>query len=183
MHIDQVHKLGTDKSVELSRVTSLASRPLARATRPLTPSLSSCGCRRIENALPGRESFDVEIYGMEGVPADALAAWKKKQAEEHGEPAVEHVKRPRYNFQPLSAVELRAQLAQHKALMSGTPLNAPGAATGGVVNGQPGAPPGPPPMAFGLMPPPPPGFSAPPPGFMPPPPGFIPPPFAGFPPG
>jgi hypothetical protein len=27
---------------------------------------------RIENALPGRESFDIEIYGMEGIPCKLL---------------------------------------------------------------------------------------------------------------
>lgn len=29
---------------------------------------------RVPNAKPGRESTDIEIYGMQGIPADILAA-------------------------------------------------------------------------------------------------------------
>lgn len=31
-------------------------------------------CYRVPNAKEGRESTDIEIYGMEGIPPDALAA-------------------------------------------------------------------------------------------------------------
>lgn len=161
---------------------------------------------RIENTLPGRESFDIEIYGMEGIPPADLAAWKKRNAEETGQSQQENrPKKPKYSTAPLTAAEIQSQLAAHKALMSGQPL--PGTlAPGGY---------GVPPPGFGM----PPGFMAPPPFMMgygiflflgsriishsrtllfrnlrmpPPPPGFIPPvsgmpfpppPFAGFPPG
>lgn len=31
-------------------------------------------CDRVPNAKAGRESTDIEIYGMQGIPADVLAA-------------------------------------------------------------------------------------------------------------
>lgn len=139
--------------------------------------------RRIENALPGRDSFDIEIYGMEGIPAADLAAWKKRQGDTTGAAATEHrPKKLKYSTAPLTAEEIRVQLAAHKALMSGQPV--PGS-----------LPPlgyGVPPPSFGIPPPgfpgflPPPGMPAPPPGFIPPQPGmmpFPPPPFGALPPG
>ncbi|KDE04092.1 hypothetical protein MVLG_05462 [Microbotryum lychnidis-dioicae p1A1 Lamole] len=160
---------------------------------------------KIENALPGRDTFEVEIYGMEGIPAADLAEWKKKQEEELGVTAEQQrSKKPKYDHRPLSASEIRAQLAQHKALMSGQPLPPmPGQYMGPPPqmqmqpHGQPMMPQGffngP---SYGAPPPqhqpphnysggPPPNFSAPPPGFIPPPPGIpLPPPgFPGFPPG
>ncbi|SCV67777.1 BQ2448_5388 [Microbotryum intermedium] len=149
---------------------------------------------RIENALPGRDTFEVEIYGMEGIPAADLAEWKKKQEEEMGVTAEQQrSKKPKYDHRPLSASEIRAQLAQHKALMSGQPLPpAPGQFRPPPPqmqmppHGQPMMPPGffngP---SYGGPPPPqhqpPHNFSAPPPNFSAPPPGFIPPPPPGFP--
>ncbi|GAA6009335.1 hypothetical protein JCM11491_004277 [Sporobolomyces phaffii] len=138
------------------------------------------GTDKIENALPGRESFDVEIYGMEGVPAADLAAWKKRQAEESGVPLPDdqqRPKKPRFAQVALTPAEAKAQLAAHRALMglvpnvadiAPTPLAVPVAQT----------PLAPPPIA-GMpgLPPPPPGF-APPPGFIPPPGMPFPPPFA-----
>ncbi|KAL8278370.1 hypothetical protein RQP46_009262 [Phenoliferia psychrophenolica] len=159
VHIDQVHKLGTDKYA--------------------TP-------HRIENALPGRDSFDIEIYGMEGIPAADLAAWKKRTGDTTGQAATEHrPKKPKYSTAPISAEDMRAQLAAHKALMSGQPI------PGSVPVGGYGVPP----PGFGLppgIPPPPPGMFPPfpfslPPGIPPPPPGmmlpFPPPPFGALPPG
>ena len=136
---------------------------------------------RIENALPGRTSFDIEIYGMEGIPASDLAAWKRRTAESNGQqPQDPRPKKAKYSTAPLTAAELKIQLATHKALMSGLPFA--GAAL-------PFPPPGfpMPPMGF-PGPPPPPGFVPPPFMGMPGPPGsapfpFPPPPFAGFPPG
>ncbi|GAA5946458.1 hypothetical protein JCM3765_000252 [Sporobolomyces pararoseus] len=153
------------------------------------------GTDKIENALPGRESFDIEIYGMEGVPAADLAAWKKRQAEESGMPNPEdqqRQKKPRYAQVALTPAEAKAQLAAHRALMGLTPnvatvlpspLAAPAAPTPLAAPSIPAPLPGMP-----GLPPPPPGF-APPPGFVPPPgmpfppPGFpgLPPPPPGFP--
>ncbi|GAA5952270.1 hypothetical protein JCM10213_005187 [Rhodosporidiobolus nylandii] len=153
---------------------------------------------RIENALPGRDSFDIEIYGMEGVPGPDLAAWKKRQAEELGLPNPEEqkAKRPRYAQVALTPAEARAQLAAHRELMGitsavpvtvipapagvpppgfGTPIAASAAAN--VVPPPPGMsiPPG--------MPPPPAGIPFPPPGFPLPPPGMALPPGIAPPPG
>ncbi|GAA6037210.1 hypothetical protein JCM8097_008622 [Rhodosporidiobolus ruineniae] len=169
------------------------------------------GTDKIENALPGRDSFDIEIYGMEGVPAPDLAAWKKRQAEELGvpNPDEQRAKRPRFAQVALTPAEARAQLAAHKELMFGiSPIAVPLApATANVLlptapaagtpnplmksaNGTP-LPPPPPGMQLppGIAPPP---FQLPglpggiplPPGVAPPPPGFpFPPPGIPLPPG
>lgn len=90
VHIDQVHKLGTD---------------------------------RIANAVPGRDSFDIEIYGMEGVPAQDLKEWKRKKALEAGvDPAaqgVQAVNKPKINKGIISPDDLKMQLGVHKDLMEG----------------------------------------------------------------
>ncbi|KAI5481645.1 hypothetical protein MNV49_002871 [Pseudohyphozyma bogoriensis] len=166
VHIDQVHKLGTD---------------------------------RIENALPGRDSFDIEIYGMEGIPAPDLAAWKKRHAEETGQVVQKPPsKRPKIANVPLTAAELKAQLAAHKALMSGKPLSGSalqafpppppgfGVAPSGTTLVAPylpfGLPPGMPQPPLGVIIPPVPGFPPPGTSLPPPPPGFIPPPGTSLPP-
>src|ERR1700761_7156329 len=41
---------------------------------------------RIENALPGRNGYDVEIFGMEGIPAADVSAYKRKKEAEFGLP-------------------------------------------------------------------------------------------------
>lgn len=161
--------------------------------------LTQTAAHRIDNALPGRESFDFEIYGMEGVPADDLRAWKDARDERLGIKARElKPKRPRAWLIALTDEEAKRLLADHRARMYGTvapsshPAPPPGFGGGGggtplpppqgLGNGSPfpmGIPP--PPGGFaalpgGVLPPPPPGFK-PPPGlagmpFPPPPPGF-----------
>lgn len=37
---------------------------------------------RVPNAKPGRESTDIEIYGMQGIPPDVLAAHYGEEGEE-----------------------------------------------------------------------------------------------------
>ncbi|GAA5900038.1 hypothetical protein JCM8208_005574 [Rhodotorula glutinis] len=166
------------------------------------------GTDKIENALPGRESFDIEIYGMEGIPAGDLAAWKRRTAEELGLPNPDDLKpkKPRFPQVALTQEEARTQLAAHKLLMGiGVPATPAVAAIPPQQQQQqqqqaspmPGAPlPGmpPPPPGFSLPPgirappgglpfPPPPGFSLPP-GIAPPPPGMpLPPGFPAPPPG
>ncbi|PLW18015.1 hypothetical protein PCANC_07179 [Puccinia coronata f. sp. avenae] len=122
---------------------------------------------RIENAMPGRDTFDVEIYGMEGVPANDLADWKRRKAEAMGiEPESQKRKRPKIYLGVISPKELRSQLQQHRALMNGI--------SAGILS-RPAAPP------FAGLPPsiptsassvPPPGLFAPSSAPMPPPPGF-----------
>ncbi|KWU44110.1 hypothetical protein RHOSPDRAFT_5847, partial [Rhodotorula sp. JG-1b] len=78
------------------------------------------GTDKIENALPGRESFDIEIYGMEGIPAADLAAWKRRTAEELGLPNPDDPTRPKkhqWAQVALTPAEAKQQLAAHKALM------------------------------------------------------------------
>ncbi|EAU92092.1 zinc finger protein 207 [Coprinopsis cinerea okayama7 len=147
---------------------------------------------RIENALPGRDGYEVEIFGMEGIPAPDVADYKRRKEIELGLTAGSisqpQPKRAKIENRPLSEEELRAQLEAHKALMgnASTSTDAAGAAAAGVpgqaVYGAPAQaysvpPPGvTPPVGMGVTPPPgvpPPGFA--PPGFAPP----FPPPFPG----
>lgn len=134
----------------------------------------------IDNALPGRESFDIEIYGMVGIPEADLAEWQDRKAK-RGENGAQGrfgnggtgIQRPKIDKGVISKEQLRIQLEAHKALMSG---KAP--------------PPGTAQALFGFAPPPAIGFppNVPPPGFNPsiPPPPLMsqrpPPPFSGPPP-
>ncbi|KAL0946361.1 hypothetical protein HGRIS_012594 [Hohenbuehelia grisea] len=167
---------------------------------------------RIENALPGRDGYEVEIFGMEGIPAPDVADYKRRKEIELGLAAGSisqpPAKRPKIENRALTEEELKAQLEAHKALMgSGTDMgaSAPTADAGAVYGAPPqayAAPPMPAALAPPGMPPffpggpPPPGFPGappfPPPGMMglppgPPPPGFgmppFPPPPGMFPPG
>jgi len=163
---------------------------------------------RIENALPGRDGYEVEIFGMEGIPAPDVADYKRRKEIELGlNPGTISQppnKRPKVENRLLSEDELKAQLEAHKALMGASdPANAPpptDTSSGGVYGAPPqayaappmpamispptisppgGIPPGPPGAHPPFMPP----FAVPPftPGMMPSmPPGGIPPP--GFPP-
>ncbi|ESK89021.1 zinc finger protein 207 [Moniliophthora roreri MCA 2997] len=157
---------------------------------------------RIENALPGRDGYEVEIFGMEGIPAPDVADYKRRKEIELGLAAGSisqpPPKRPKTENRPMTDEELKAALEAHKALMGGNneSTSTPDTSTGGVYGAPPqayAAPPTPvppvgqsPAMSFS----PPPGASPPPP-FMPPPPGIVPgqPPFfpppgiPGFPPG
>jgi len=167
---------------------------------------------KIDNAMPGRDGYEVEIFGMEGIPIPDVADYKRRKEQELGLPAgsisgsgkgLQQNKRPRIENRVLSEEELRGQLEAHKALMGGgdvpAPTNGAGAAGGAAVyNAAPQTyvtPPMPPPSQGGppfggmMMPPggPPPPF---PPGGIPsgfpgqPPfPGFGGPPPPGFPPG
>ncbi|KAI5997630.1 hypothetical protein F5J12DRAFT_715126, partial [Pisolithus orientalis] len=147
---------------------------------------------RIENALPGRDGYEVEIFGMEGIPAPDVADYKRRKEIELGLAAGSisqpQPKRPKIDNRPLSEDELRAQLEAHKALM-GASSDAPAAApapeaTAAVYNAAPTAyavPPAPTPGITPLGASPPPGL----PGISPPPfmPGVLPPgPFPGVPP-
>ncbi|KAJ3830229.1 hypothetical protein F5878DRAFT_175422 [Lentinula raphanica] len=150
---------------------------------------------RIENALPGRDGYEVEIFGMEGIPAPDVADYKRRKEIELGLAAGSisqpPAKRPRTENRPLSEDELKAALEAHRALMGAANDTAvPAPNDQGAVYGAPPqtytAPPAPAPVMPG---PPPPGMmppGAPAPGappFFPPPPGMAAgqPPFAPFP--
>ncbi|KAK7686697.1 hypothetical protein QCA50_010297 [Cerrena zonata] len=152
---------------------------------------------RIDNALPGRDGYEVEIFGMEGIPAPDVADYKRRKEIELGlNPGTitqPQNKRPKLDNRALSEDELRAQLAAHRALMGGADAAA-APATEGSTGGVYGAPPqayAAPPIPAGM----PPGFPPPgvppmipgaPPPFIPgamPPPGAFPPGMPPFPPG
>lgn len=144
--------------------------------------------------MPGRDGYEVEIFGMEGIPAPDVADWKRRKEIELGlNPGTitqPQAKRPKIENRVLSQEELRIQLEAHKALMGAAenPAVPPlPAATGAVVNAAPqtyAAPPTqispPPPGAAGVPP-----FlpNGPPPGALPGAPPFPPFPGAGFPQG
>ncbi len=94
--------------------------------RRLTPPSS---LPRIENALPGRDGYEVEIFGMEGIPAPDVADYKRRKEIELGLSAGSisqpQAKRPKTENRPLSEEELRAQLEAHKALMGAHEAPAP----------------------------------------------------------
>lgn len=143
---------------------------------------------RIENALPGRDGYEVEIFGMEGIPAPDVADYKRRKEIELGlNPGTisqPQSKRPKLDNRPLTEEELKAQLAAHRALMGaseGTAAPATPDSSGAVFGAPPQAYNVPPTPAPGMMPPSamsPPGM----PHMMPPgAPPFIPPGFPGFP--
>lgn len=136
---------------------------------------------RIENALPGRDGYEVEIFGMEGIPAPDVADYKRRKEIELGLSAGSisqpQAKRPKTENRPLSEEELKAQLEAHKALMGANEAPAAPAAADqsqGAVYGAPpqtyaaspapvaspapavppAMPPGAPPFFHGMPPPP-----------------------------
>lgn len=113
---------------------------------PISHLLSFNSLPRIENALPGRDGYEVEIFGMEGIPAPDVADYKRRKEIELGLAAGSisqpQPKRPKVENKPLSEEELRAQLAAHKALMGAssgdaTTAAAPSTSEGGAVYGAP----------------------------------------------
>ncbi|KAK0500509.1 hypothetical protein EDD18DRAFT_831628 [Armillaria luteobubalina] len=76
---------------------------------------------RIENAIPGRDGYEVEIFGMEGIPAPDVADYKRRKEIELGLAAGSisqpPAKRPKTENRPMSEDELKAALEAHKALM------------------------------------------------------------------
>lgn len=148
----------------------------------------------LTNTLPGRDGFEIEIFGMEGVPTNALAEWKARKEQEAGVAALAaaaQAKRPRYQYNAIPEADLMAALEQHKALMTARrngaippasvptmpPPTLPVPPAG---MPPPTLPPGMPPFPGGAPPPPPPGTLPPfrppfPSNFPPPPPGMVPP--------
>ncbi|ODN72960.1 hypothetical protein L202_08364 [Cryptococcus amylolentus CBS 6039] len=148
-----------------------------------------CDPEPLTNTLPGRDGYDIEIFGMEGVPDNAQSEWKARKEAEAGTAllaAAAAAKRPQNIYAVIPEADLRSALAQHKVLMANrnkapsAPLPFPPLAGAP----PPFPPPGFPPGAFPGMPPPtmPPGTLPPfaPSGIRPP---FPPPPgLAGMPP-
>lgn len=118
----------------------------------------------LTNTLPGRDGYDIEIFGMEGVPINALAEWKARKETEAGTAALAAAvaaKRPRQSYNVIPEADLMAALAQHKAIMARreNPMPMPFPPFPGM------PPPFPPPFMAGGMPMPPPTLQ---PGAIPP---------------
>ncbi|WWC73686.1 uncharacterized protein I206_107658 [Kwoniella pini CBS 10737] len=76
---------------------------------------------RLTNTLPGRDGYDIEIFGMEGVPANAVAEWKSRKEADAGTAALAAAAaalRPRQSYNVIPEADLRAALEQHKKLMA-----------------------------------------------------------------
>ncbi|KAK8849667.1 hypothetical protein IAR55_005002 [Kwoniella newhampshirensis] len=102
---------------------------------------------RLTNTLPGRDGYDIEIFGMEGVPTNALAEWKARKEAEAGTAALASAasaRRPRQSYNVIPEADLQGALAQHKLLMAARNNPAP-AMPFPPFNGAPPFPPGPPP--------------------------------------
>ncbi|ORX37753.1 hypothetical protein BD324DRAFT_623201 [Kockovaella imperatae] len=139
-----------------------------------------CEPEPLTNTLPGRDGYDIEIFGMEGIPTNALAEWRARKEAEAGTAALAATangKRIRHSYNVIPEADLIAALAQHKALMAAR--NNPGSVfppfPGSFPIGIP--PPNPTLNRFpGEMPMPPPTLpTGMPPSMYPPPPGFQPP--------
>ncbi|CAG8573896.1 11451_t:CDS:2 [Diversispora eburnea] len=71
----------------------------------------------VPNAIKGRESVDVEIFGMEGIPQqDAMA---HAQSLENNQPSKKM--KTEETSTELSSEEIKKQLAQHQAMMQNNP--------------------------------------------------------------
>jgi hypothetical protein len=164
VHIQQVHKLEPEKYV-FPRFPGSSNQTLHSLPR-------------IENALPGRDGYEVEIFGMEGIPAPDIADFKRRKEIELGLAAGSisqpQAKRPKIDNRVIPGEELRRQLQEHKALMG---LNNPEpsatqeSTSAPAVYGAPQTYAAPPvPLAPGMPPTMPPGTFPPsvPPGFPPP---------------
>ncbi|XAO26184.1 hypothetical protein I312_105018 [Cryptococcus bacillisporus CA1280] len=118
-----------------------------------------CDPEPLTNTLPGRDGYDIEIFGMEGVPANAQAEWKARKEAEAGTAllaAAAAAKRPRNSYNVIPEADLRAALAQHKMLMATRNKAAPATLFPPFIGGHPPFPPGFPPAGappFAGMPP------------------------------
>ncbi|WVW86913.1 hypothetical protein I302_108968 [Kwoniella bestiolae CBS 10118] len=75
----------------------------------------------LTNTLPGRDGYDIEIFGMEGVPENAVAEWKSRKEAEAGTAAMAAAaaaSRPRQSYTVIPEADLQAALEQHKKLMA-----------------------------------------------------------------
>ncbi|WVQ79192.1 hypothetical protein IAT38_001288 [Cryptococcus sp. DSM 104549] len=102
----------------------------------------------LTNTLPGRDGYDIEIFGMEGVPANALDEWKTRKEAEAGTAALVAAaagKRPKHSYAVIPEADLRASLAQHKILMENRNKAAPVMPFPPFAGAPPFPPPGPPP--------------------------------------
>lgn len=90
---------------------------------------------QVENALPGRESVDLEIFGTEGIPESEVAAhnqrilseYARKEADKRAASGQSNgPKRPKIDIaKELDPEEIKRKLQEHKRAMAsggGTPV-------------------------------------------------------------
>ncbi|QRW23910.1 C2H2 zinc finger [Rhizoctonia solani] len=150
---------------------------------------------KIENALPGRDGYEVEIFGMEGIPAPDMAAYKRRKEEELGLASGTISQPPRNDLKWTIATYRRGTRSSTRSsqgaygrkrcwaqrtgvfgapMVFGGPVPPPFVPGGAPIRlggpPPPGFPPGPPPPGVAGAPPLPPGVGVPL-GISPPPPG------------
>lgn len=73
----------------------------------------------VENAIPGRDSIEIEIYGMEGIPEDVIQShYNRLMAEAQRHDSFSHSEPKRQKIETyVDAADIQARLAAHKASM------------------------------------------------------------------
>ncbi|QSL66906.1 hypothetical protein MERGE_001293 [Pneumocystis wakefieldiae] len=73
----------------------------------------------VENAIPGRDSIEIEIYGMEGIPEDVVHSHYNRLISEsqHRETAPQLESKRQKVETYVDAADIQARLAAHKAAM------------------------------------------------------------------
>lgn len=130
VHIQQVHKLDPEPCVLCFSLLSLwfifSSFCVADHLHILS---------RIENAIAGRSGYEVEIFGMEGIPVADVAIYKRKKEQEiglpvgyfgnkAGDPAKANQTKRNYENRIYTFEELTSLLETHKQLMGREDENA-----------------------------------------------------------
>lgn len=104
--------------------------------------------QKVENAIEGRESVDIEIFGMEGIPENEIAAHRQRvlsqisqaEAERRAQAGIPGTgKKSKVTAAALDPEEIKRRLEEHKrAVVDGsvTPSLTPGAQGGSVSPGR-----------------------------------------------
>lgn len=73
----------------------------------------------VENAIPGRDSIEIEIYGMEGIPEDVIHSHYSRLMQEvqHRESVPQSEPKRQKVETYVDAADIQARLAAHKAAM------------------------------------------------------------------
>ncbi|KAI9498730.1 hypothetical protein BDB00DRAFT_754633 [Zychaea mexicana] len=80
----------------------------------------------VPNALPGRETLDIEIFGMEGIPPEDFAAYElKKSGGGNTSKKANTGGSGNGQYTELTPEQFQQQLALHKAVTGSTPPTAP----------------------------------------------------------
>lgn len=98
--------------------------------------------QKVENCIEGRESVDIEIFGMEGIPESEVAAHRQRvlsqisqaEAERRAQAGIPGTgKKPKVNVEALDPEVIKRRLEEHRKAVaegSATPNATPGAPGG-----------------------------------------------------